>query len=516
MGKIFLVAKREYLENVRTKGFWIGIMLVPILYTGMFLGPAWIEKSKPAKKFAVIDQSGWLLEKVEERMLVEDLSRIFLEVGEAHREDRPMPGLPDYLASLGKSFAETDPYKLSMMAAATAFPTEAGATADLPAELSENRGALLTWWKKLSPKETKTLFKSTTRNDFVLLSNLDADPEKLNNMVLTEELFAYFVIGADPVTDSQGCKYISTNLTDDDLQSWFGRYTTAVVRDQRLQKENIDASVAGWIQSPLSFEGRKLSASGEEREVSLQDKVRQWAPAAFVYLLWISVFTISNMLMTNTIEEKSNRLIEVLLSSMSPIQLMAGKMTGIAWTGLTMVGTWILCVIAGTAFLPGMLGLTLPFDMGAILSDPAFTLSFGIYFVLGYLLYGSILVGLGSVFNSLKEAQSLMGPVMMLLFIPLILMVPISQDPNGLLAKICSYIPPLTPFTMMNRAAAPPTTLEYIATSVLLLASVLFSLWASAKIFRIGILLTGKPPKIREMVRWIKAPVGLAPEHKEA
>ena len=512
MSKVFLVAKREYMENVRTKGFWIGIMLVPVLYTAMFLGPAWIEKSKSAQKFAVVDQSGWLVAQVEQSILVEDLARIFLEVGEAHREGAPMPGLPAYLAEMGETFAETNPVQLGAMASAVALPGEG---AGLPAGLQTNKEAILSWWQGLSLKEVKTLFEGTSRNEFALM-HLGDDIEKLNEMVLSEEIFAYFVVGADPITDSTGCKYISSNLTDNDLQRWFGSYTTAAVRQMRLQKESIDPKVAGWIQSRLRFEGRKLSASGEEEEVGAQDRARQWAPVAYVYLLWISVFTIANMLLTNTIEEKSNRLIEVLLSSMSPIELMTGKITGIAFTGLTMVGTWVGCVFLGTALLPGMLGITLPFDMVAILADPAFTLSFAVYFILGYLLYGSLLVGLGSVFNSLKEAQALMGPVMMLLFIPLILMIPISEDPNGTLAKICSYIPPLTPFTMMNRAAAPPSMTEYVVTTALLLGSVIFSLWASAKIFRIGILLTGKPPKLREILRWVKAPVGLAPERKES
>ena len=512
MNKIFLVAQREYLENVRTKAFWIGIFLVPILYTAMFLGPAWIEKSKSAKKFAVVDESGWLLEVVEAHILRDDLTRVLMEVGGAADEGKSLEDYPDYLREAAPGLADLEPAAVAAMVPGLIDP--AHRVPNMPASLEANRDALVSWWKDLPDDEVRRLFDGTSRNRFVRVAAPD-DPEQLNQRVVNESLFAYFVIGADPIAGSDGAKYVSQNLTDDDLESWFSRYAGAVVRERRLQQEQIDATVAAWIQAPYSFDGRKLSASGEEEEISVQDKVRQWAPAAFVYLLWLSVFTISNMLMTNTIEEKSNRLIEVLLSSMSPLQLMAGKMTGIAWTGLTVVGTWIACVIAGTELLPRFLGVTLPFDLGQIISDPAFMVSFGVYFVLGYLLYGSILVGLGSVFNSLKEAQALMGPVMILLFIPLVLMIPISEDPNGLLAKILSYVPPLTPFVMMNRAAGPPTALEYGITSVLLLVSVFAAIWASAKIFRIGILLTGKPPKLREIIRWIGAPVGQIPNRKE-
>ena len=90
----------------------------------------------------------------------------------------------------------------------------------------------------------------------------------------------------------------------------------------------------------------------------------------------------------------------------------------------------------------------------------------------------------------------------------LLAMVPIGEDPNGTIAKVMSYIPPFTPFVMMNRAAGPPTTMEYVVTTVLLLVSIAFALWAAAKIFRVGILMTGKAPKPLEILKWISAPVG--------
>jgi ABC-type Na+ efflux pump permease subunit len=117
--------------------------------------------------------------------------------------------------------------------------------------------------------------------------------------------------------------------------------------------------------------------------------------------------------------------------------------------------------------------------------------------------------------NTIQEAQALMAPVMMLLMLPLLSMVPIGRDPNGAFAKVMSYIPPFTPFVMMNRAAGPPTIWEYIGTSVLLLAAVAGALWAAAKIFRIGILMTGKPPKAREIFQWIRTPVGMTPGRRE-
>jgi len=156
-----------------------------------------------------------------------------------------------------------------------------------------------------------------------------------------------------------------------------------------------------------------------------------------------------------------------------------------------------------------------PFDLSVIATDPFYMGSFVVYFFLGYLFLSAVLVGIGSVCNSLKEAQNMMMPVTLMTIVPLLLMMPIAEDPNSTLAKGLSYFPPFTPFVMMNRAAAPPTAFEYVATTLLMIVSIVFVHWAAAKVFRIGILMTGKPPKPAEILKWIRAPVGVVPERRE-
>jgi ABC-2 type transport system permease protein len=108
------------------------------------------------------------------------------------------------------------------------------------------------------------------------------------------------------------------------------------------------------------------------------------------------------------------------------------------------------------------------------------------------------------VFNTQKEAQNLMQPVMMLLMVPLIAMVFVGQEPNGLVARVMSWIPLFTPFTMMNRAGGPPATWEYVGTSVLLVVVIWFAFKAAGKIFRVGVLMTGNPPKLKEIFSWLR------------
>ena len=239
------------------------------------------------------------------------------------------------------------------------------------------------------------------------------------------------------------------------------------------------------LQKSVLFKARKVDKRGSQVEISSVDTARQWAPMVFVYLLWIAIFTNSQALLTNTIEEKSTRVIEVLLSSVTPFELMAGKIAGMAASGLTVVGTWAICIGIGLAVVPGMLGAK-DASFGGIIVDPLYLLSFLFYFLSGYLLYASLLVGIGSVCNSLKEAQNLMLPVMIPMIIAISSMVPIGKDPNGLFAQVMSFIPPFTPFVMMNRSAGPPALWEYGATTLVLLGAIYVVTYGAAKIFRIG------------------------------
>ena len=335
--------------------------------------------------------------------------------------------------------------------------------------------------------------------------------EDLNAMLGRDEIFAYFVIGPDPTTSSEVCKYVSKNLTDWDLTNWFADIATGVVRKRRIAAEQIDLSVAAWIQRDLKFEGRKLASTGVEEEVGTVDRARQWAPVAFTYLLWFAIFTSAQMLLTSTIEEKSARIIEVLLASVSPLQLMVGKLIGVAGAGLTVVASWALWLFIGLLVLPTLTGAPSLGFLGEAAGDPLMLLAFVSYFVLGYMLYAAFLIGVGSVCSNLKDAQNLMLPVMIPMIIAISSMVPIGRDPNGLFAQVMSFIPPFTPFVMMNRSAGPPALWEYGATTLVLLGAIYVVTYGAAKIFRIGILMTGKPPSIREVLKWLTIGSGAIP-----
>jgi len=515
MNKIFMVAQREYLEHVRTKGFWFGIISVPLIYSLFFFVPSLLERTRSAQEFVVLDESGWLMDAIERRVLEQDLTFALGEVRQRAQADSPDKPLPDAFAPMREALLQADDAAIPQLAAALAAP-DADASA-LPLELQQaltQRDAVVAWWRGLGGEEARAFSPLMSKGQYSRKEANGATPETLNQRIIDGDLFAYFIIGANPIDGSEGFRYYSKNLTDNDLKRWFSAHATDTVAARRMAQESIDPQVAAWLQTPVRFEGLKVSESGEAKAADRTERLRQWAPTVLVYILWIAVFINVQMLLSNTIEEKSNRLIEVLLSSISPVQLMSGKILGIAMTGLTTLAVWALSIYLGALLLPQYVNMPSDLNLAEVASDPVLLISFVIYFAMGYLFYAAILAGLGSVCNSLRDAQNIMTPIMLVLFVPLLLMIPVGKDPNGMLAQVFSFIPPFTPFVMLNRAAGPPELWEYVATTLLMALSIAAAFWAAAKVFRIGILMTGKPPKIGEILRWIKAPVGQIPHAK--
>jgi ABC-2 type transport system permease protein len=301
-----------------------------------------------------------------------------------------------------------------------------------------------------------------------------------------------------------GIEFWSSNLADSELRGVIESAVNEEVRRREYARRGLDAEAVRAVQrSHAPFVSLDPTKAAGEEEVSLADVMRQFVPIAFVYLLWIAIFTISQMLLSNTIEEKSNRIIEVLLSSVTAGELMMGKLLGIAAIGLTMIGAWLGSMIAILLWFAGPEIDWAPQVLQILLNSKLLP-AFALYFVLGYLMYAGIFLAIGGVCNTLKEAQNLMGPVMLIMMVPLITMFFIPKDPHGGLARALSWIPLYTPFVMMNRAAADPPAFDLIGTFILMAASTVVVLWLTGRIFRIGILRTGQPPKLMELFRWLK------------
>ena len=187
---------------------------------------------------------------------------------------------------------------------------------------------------------------------------------------------------------------------------------------------------------------------------------------------------------------------EVLLSSLSPFQLMAGKVLGICGVGLTLLLLWSGGGILAAA-LQGTSDLVTGAQVGLFIA----------YYVLGLPPdrepHGR---PSGSACNTLKEAQNLMAPLSLLLALPILLAIVIMKNPNGTLATVLSFVPPFTPFLMMARIAGtpPPPTWQIAASLLLLAVSTWFAIRLAARVFRVGILMYGQPPRLKEILRWMR------------
>lgn len=492
--KSFLVAQREYLENVRTKTFWLGILAFPVILV-LSLGAGFVlAKLKEVKTYAVLDLSTMKIgDQIERAARTPDTPGMMKLLRTS--------GLPQKLEEIRERYREA------------IEPGPDGVDREVPDEMRREMQramleipasdfALITEKATETQKSDKFELQTLEELGIATLSS-EEQRQKLRALVESKKLFAYFEIGGDPVTSLAEFRYLSNNVTDSGLRDMYDRAATRIVQKLRIDQAGIDPKVARSLQETVRFREQKLGEGGKAEDVKTGDKANKYAPMGFVYLLWIAVFTAAQMLLTNTVEEKSNRIIEVLLSSVSPLQLMAGKVWGIAATGLTLVLSWVLCALIGVWAAPKLMpGFDLP--LMDVIGDPLYLASFVGYFLAGYLLYAAFLVAIGSVTNSLKEAQNLLQPVFVVLIIPLVSMMFIVEEPNGTVAKVLSYIPLFTPFTMMNRAGGPPEIYEYVITSVLLLVSVWFAFRAAGKVFRIGVLMTGNPPRLREILGWLR------------
>ena len=219
-------------------------------------------------------------------------------------------------------------------------------------------------------------------------------------------------------------------------------------------------------------------------------------PFVFLMLLWISVMMGGQYLLMSTIEEKSTRVMEVLLSAVSPLNLMIGKILGQAAVGLLWLGMYSTLGIGAAA----QFGFLADIDLSLLVW-------LVVYFVMAYLMFASLFAAAGSAVTDIREANAFVTPIMLLLMVPFMLMIPLNENPESVLAHALSYFPPTTPFVMVIRMAQPSsevTLFQFLTTSLVGFAGVFALMWVAAKIFRVGVLMYGQPPSPMEMLKWLR------------
>ena len=338
----------------------------------------------------------------------------------------------------------------------------------------------------------------------VIVEALEAQPHdeavqvEAKDRLRQRQIDAYIVLDRDVVTGSGKARLYTFKPTPADLERLWtieGQVQRVVV-EERCKARNITPEVLAEIRN-VSVERVDVGSTDEAQRVEGRDVIgiKMMIPFFFMYLMFMGIAVMGKDLLNGIIEEKNSRIIEVLLSALSPFELMAGKILGLGAVSLTVIGLW-----AGGAYGAAR-WLGLPIEITAGLGA-----AFVIYYVLGFLLFSSILMAAGSVCNSLKETQSLMMPIMLVCIVPMLAWMRLVQDPHGSLARTLSFVPPMTPMVMILRLASTPDIGigEVLFTMALLAGTVLGAIWAAAKVFRTGILMYGKRPGFSEIVRWLR------------
>jgi ABC-2 type transport system permease protein len=446
MDKIFTIAVREFLETVKTKMFFVTSVLLPLLMLGLIFGSQGIaeiaeKEAQPTKVFAVQDRGGAVYD-------------VFSRQIDEYNAEYPHR-----------------PYELERVA-------DLDVTS---AQLAErvNRGELYAY--VVIPEDVLTPGAPSEEHPSAVSSPLTS-----GGGAPAESPIFKLPPGA------KSCEFGRKDNNPEIPARINGLLCEAIVRVRFARAEPpVDLERVRRLEQPVGL--RQVNV--QTGEAAGDDMIRFMAPFAYMFLLFMGTLNISQGLLTSLLEEKGSRVIEVLLSAVSPFQLMAGKILG-----TVCVGALLMCVWGFVGYRTAQVG-----NMGYLVTTAHLTYV-ALYFVPGFLLMATFLAAAGAACNTLKEAQSMAAPLTILSIVPMLLGWLIMLNPNSILSIVLSYIPPITPLVMILRVCADPEIpmIQIVTTLALLWGSVFFMIWVSAKIFRVGVLMYGKPPSLRELARWLR------------
>jgi ABC-2 type transport system permease protein len=292
--------------------------------------------------------------------------------------------------------------------------------------------------------------------------------------------------------------YYGQNISNPQLFQMLNGRLDAVVVEHRLDKLGLDRAIADKLKGRVDLESVKVEKGGKTRKGSVMDFI---VPIALAMVIYMMIIMYGVAIMNGVLEEKNSKVIEVILSAIRPFELMMGKIIGIASVGLLQYGIWFL---VGTG-----LYMANPMNFQSHMEGPPVKILqlvlLVLYFLLGFIFYSSLYAAIGAACTTQQETQQWQMPVSFGLVIPFVLMMPTLMTPNAPWVVFLSLFPVTSPITMLLRAGAIEVPLWQVFTSLGLLAlGTICVAWAAAKVYRVGVLMTGKRPSIPEILRWIR------------
>ena len=455
MRRVWLVAVREFMAAVANKGFIIGLLLMPAIFAAMFtLFPRLMttQGEQIRGDVRIIDPTGQVFEGLRASLTPEAITRRRLE-----NTKRVLENAPGAVRAVAG-----DPTNTAMERAMGSAPALTLIDRPVTADVQQEKNWL-----------TEVPSADAPRHVALVVVHPNAVKPADGGGYGTYDIYV------PENTDER----IETTIFDGFRETLL----SARVRAQNMDREQVEAvmRVPRTASVTVGLDAERQTNVGFNRTL----------PFVFAGLLVFGIMIGGQTLLTQTIEEKSNRVIEVLLSAVSPLELMAGKILGQMAVSMLVLALYI---VIG-------LGLLSSFAMLGLL-DPLLIVYLILFFLVGYLFFASVFAAVGAAVNEMREAQSLMTPIMLALMTPWFFAAPIGRDPNSTFSVAMSLIPPVNSFAMMIRLASttPPPFWQVALSIVIGLVSAFVATWFAAKIFKIGLLMHGKPPTLGTLVKWAR------------
>lgn len=308
---------------------------------------------------------------------------------------------------------------------------------------------------------------------------------------------AYLILPAG-IFDNAKPEYRSKNTSDFGIRSLESAISQAIT-ERKLEQAGLNGGQIKDLTKRIELNTKKLTAEGGAQEDGGMGFLISFVMLFFMYM---TVLFYGLFMMRGVIEEKQSRIVEIVISSVKPIEMMLGKLIGIGLVGLTQIGIWVTSVA-----LLSTIGVSIFASRGVSL--PRIPLSmlvfFVIFFVLGYFLFATLYALIGATVGSEEEAQQAQFPVTILIVIPMMIFTTVMANPNGPLAVTLSMIPFFAPTLMMLRITViNPPLWQVLLSMAIMVVTILGAVWLAAKIYRVGILMYGKRPSITELGRWLR------------
>lgn len=436
MRKVIVIAVREYQAAVKTKAFIISIVLMPILMGGGIVVQTLLRDRVDTtdKRVAVLDRTGVLFDSISEAAQQRNDEVVFQGEGAQRKKVRP-----------------------------------------------------------------RFIFEKAKVKD----EDPDRAAYELSERIRNGDLFAFVIIGPDviqPGTDADQARvaYHSNSPTYDDLHGWMRPIINNRVRELRFQEIDVEPDVVAKANRTVAVTNLGLVSLDEEGRITEAEETNEIAnllvPMGMMMLMLLVVMVAASPLMQSVLEEKMQRIAEVLLGSVTPFELMMGKLVGIVGVSLTMA----------TIYLVGAFFAIHKAGFGELF--PAHLVWWFVLFqTMAVLLYGSVFCAIGAAVSDMKEAQSMMTPVMLIVMIPLFIWINVVKEPLSTLSTVISLVPPATPMLMTIRLCVPPgiPLWQPVLGVILVILTTILCVFAAGRVFRVGILMQGKGANVGEMLRWI-------------